>query len=148
MREPCENYRVSLEAYVDGELPDNQTHGLARHIVECERCAAYRADLVLLRDGLGKLTLARDVPNLADTVVHRVRRGIWMRFAVVASTAVLLKLLDVLGVFGGGAIPRLIVAAGVLSAFCLLRTNPLRIVRPEEILRFNKSIKGADYARG
>ena len=146
MIEPCEQYRSHLEAYVDEELPADQIHDLESHITECECCMAYRAELKNLRDGLNRLTFAQDGPNIAEAIVYSVKRRITVRFVLAASFVLVLKVLDVCGVFGSGIIPRLIVAAGVLSMFYVTGINPFRLVRPEELLESPETHKGAKHA--
>ena len=148
MIEPCEQYRSHLEAYVDEELPDDQIHDLESHIAECECCRPYRAELEWLRNGLSQLAFTQETPNLSEVVVCSLRRRFIARFVLASSFVVVLKVLDVFGVFGSGVAPRLIVAAGAMCVLCLLKINPLRIVRPEEILPWNQNSKGVEHANG
>ncbi len=144
---PCEEYQLLLEIWTDGELGDDQARELEQHVAECEGCAAYRAELVRLSDDLGRLTLRQDAPDMAGAIVRRVKRRAWARFVLVAFGILLLKLLDVFGVFGSGAVSSLVVAAGVVLAFGLLRVNPFRLVNPQDMLGLNESAKGVSHAR-
>lgn len=144
---PCQEYRSRIEAGVDGELPADAVRELSGHVSECDRCAAYEAQLVRLREGLGQLALARDGPDFAGPVVRGLRRGLWARFALLASVVVLVKLLDVVGVFGSGFVARAVVAGSVILAFCLLRIDPFRLVRPEEFPQSNGTVEGVDRVR-
>ena len=147
MMGPCEDYCSSLETYVDGELPNGQAQELVKHIAQCERCTAYHADLVRLRDSLRRLALDQDAPDLADGIVYRVRHRLWMRFGLAASCVVILKLLDVFGAFGSGVMPRLAVAVGALPVFWLLGIDPFRLVRPEQLLGLRENRPGVGRAR-
>jgi anti-sigma factor RsiW len=146
MTEPCEEYRLPLEALVDGELSGDEAGMLKQHIAGCEGCATYRAELIRLSDALGRLDLRQDVPDVTGAVVRGARHQVWARFGAVACGVLVLKLLDVLGVFGTSTVSGLIVAIGVAAAFCFLNINPFRLVRPEEILRPSEPVKGVSHA--
>jgi anti-sigma factor RsiW len=133
MMSACNEYELLIEAHADGELAADQTKALQEHLAECPGCSAYHSEMTRLNSMLGDLTLPDDAPDVSAAVVAGIRRRAWRRFALVAVGVLLVKLMDVLGVFGGGAMPRLIVMAIALLLFALLQVNPFRIVRPEEV---------------
>lgn len=73
--------------------------------------------------------------------------SILRRFALVAAGILLIKCLDVLGVFGEGTAGRLIVAVGAVLLFTLLEVNPFRIICPEELPALPASQEGAKHGK-
>jgi anti-sigma factor RsiW len=59
---PCEEFADRIVDYVDGELPGDEAHAVARHLAECERCQETAETLrrslglaqVLWQDNLAK----------------------------------------------------------------------------------------------
>ncbi|HKK28633.1 MAG TPA: zf-HC2 domain-containing protein [Gemmatimonadota bacterium] len=51
-RYSCQEIRRRLDAYVDGELAEAETHAVEKHLSACERCAEHLAFERALLDGL------------------------------------------------------------------------------------------------
>ena len=141
----CREYELLIEAFAVGELPADQLQALESHLAECHGCSAYHVELTRLDRLFDAVSLPQDAPDVSEAVVSTIRRRLLWRFALVATGILLIKCLDVLGVFGDGAAPRLIVTVGAVLLFALLEVNPFRIVRPEELPALPASQEGADH---
>ncbi len=58
----CEEVRRRLDAYVDGELSDEETRSVEEHLAACERCAEVLGFERALLDGLKKRIRETDLP--------------------------------------------------------------------------------------
>jgi len=142
----CHEYELLVEILADGELDDNQSELVRGHMACCSVCAAYHAELLALNRRIQRV--ARDAcgPDLSGTVVGVIRRRLRLRFAVVALGLLTLRLLDLLGCFGGGLTPRVVVMVGAMLAFMFLGFNPLRLVRSADSSNSHSTTEGEPNA--
>jgi anti-sigma factor RsiW len=143
----CREYEPLIEAFADAELPADQLEALESHLAECDGCSAYQSEMTRLDGLFDAVSLPQDAPDVREAVVSAIRRRFLRRFALVAAAIMLIKCLDVLDVFGDGAVGRLIVAAGAVLLFALLEVNPFRIVQPEELPAMPVSQEGANHGK-
>jgi anti-sigma factor RsiW len=141
----CREYEPLIEAFADGELPADQLEALESHLAGCDGCSSYRSELTRLVGLFDVVSLAQDAPDVREAVASGIRRRLVWRFVLVAAGVLLIKCLDVQGVFGDGGIARSIVAVGAVLLFALLEVNPFRIIRPEELPALPASQEGANY---
>lgn len=132
MTEPCEAYTARVDALVDEELAGDQVRQVQDHAAECPACAAYVAEATRLRNGLARLDLMRESASIADAVLAGIHRRILIRNTLLVLGLILLKVLDLCGLFGSGLLPRLVVTGAVLAAFFVLRLNPFRLIHTIE----------------
>lgn len=141
----CREYELLIEALADGELPSDQLRAVESHLAGCGGCSAYRSELTRLKGLFDAVSLPQDAPDVREAVVSGIRRRLLWRFALVAGGILLVKCLDVLGVFGEGAAGRLIVAIGAVLLITLLEVNPFRIICPEELPALPAPQEGANH---
>lgn len=71
----CSRNRKRLNAYIDGELPQQAHHSVAQHLVECESC---RAVLHGLR-GLEPYLQTLDTPSIPAELTSRILSEAYLR---------------------------------------------------------------------
>jgi anti-sigma factor RsiW len=141
--EPCREYRTRLDALLDGELPEDEARALREHAAGCEACSAYLSESARLTEGLSRIALVRETPNLADAVAARIRRRLFARNAGLMAGLVALKVYDLDGSFGAGLLPRMIVVAAVLAGFLIIRVNPFKLIHSGELRPAVVPVEGA-----
>ena len=105
----CEEARMLLDAYIDGELSREETRALMDHVEACEECAREFEAAVLLKDTLAYIDDDVEVPLQAQaawrsairTEAKKKNARKWMRMAYAAAALVLL----LGGVFAFGDMP-------------------------------------------
>ena len=142
----CPEYSLLIEALADDELTVVQMEAVREHMTVCPDCAAYHAELTSLHRRLRCLALERCDSDIAEGVVRAAQRRAKVRLATVIVGLSALKLLDVLGYFGSGLPPRLIVAAGAMFVFVLLGFNPLSLVHVTSPSDSSLSLEGEHHA--
>ena len=96
----CEGLRARLDAYIDGELPEEEARALVNHAKACDACRRELEAAELLRDALANLDENVSVPLEAQAAWRGVvraeakRRAIrkWTRLACAAAAALVLVL--------------------------------------------------------
>ena len=110
----CERLRTLLDAYIDGELSEEEARALVNHAKSCESCGRELEAAELLRDALAHMDEEVAVPLEAQAawrgaVRTEARRRIgrrWMRVACAAAAALVLVLGGSLMLRGApGALP-------------------------------------------
>lgn len=99
MPQECNRIRENLSAWLDGELPEEESREVAGHLAQCADCRREAVRLERL-DALLE-SLAAPVPaGLSDRILARVRRPRprWLSLALAASI--------VMGLFLGGMLAR------------------------------------------
>lgn len=129
MTESRDEFLERLDALIDGELPEDEARVVRERAAQNEAYAAYLAEASKLGDALQRLDLVRESPRIADAVLARIHRRAVVRNVLLAAGLVALKVLDVGGVFGSGVLPRVIIAAAVVTAFIIMRINPFRLIQ-------------------
>lgn len=59
----CDQIEVSLSGFIDGELPQQQSQMIARHLETCERCAALVAELRAVRERTARMDIDKPTGN-------------------------------------------------------------------------------------
>ena len=93
----CDQNAITLNSYLDGELPADQAGSVREHIGSCPKCAAQLADLVVVRRALrparGMFTPTAEFRRRIERQIQQPRRRQWtLRFVpatVLAAAAVL-----------------------------------------------------------
>lgn len=94
----CEEARVLLDAYIDGELSQEEMRALMDHVEACEECAQELEAAKLLRDTLAHMDDEVQVPLAAQAAWRSAVRAEakkknakkWMRMAYAAAAALVL----------------------------------------------------------
>lgn len=94
----CEGLRSRLDAYIDGELAEDEARALVEHARGCEACRRELECAELVRDALGEMDRDVKVPLEAQAAwrgairaeAQRTRRRRWMRAAYAAAAALVI----------------------------------------------------------
>ena len=125
----CESIRAMLDAYIDGELPEDEARALENHAQSCEACRQELEAAKLLREALAHMDEEIAVPLEAQAAwrsavrAEAKRRGgrKWLRVAYAAAAALVL----------------------VVGGSLMLRTTP-ETAQPETALLMSREAQTAD----
>lgn len=70
---PCDIFRPDLVAFLDGELPADQAHGVRQHLKSCDDCRRESEALGAAWDMLGRLDQPRLARSLTGSILARIR---------------------------------------------------------------------------
>src|SRR5262245_14312766 len=68
----CDEIRIELKAFVDGELASNQRAAVERHIQECSECRSDVAEISRISSQLQTLDTATPRPELRSRILAQV----------------------------------------------------------------------------
>jgi anti-sigma factor RsiW len=130
MTEPCPYNADAIQHRIDDELAPDAAAQFDAHAEQCPRCADALHRAAPLTGALSRLALQRDDFDLAARVRAKIARRTAWRYAALIGGPILLRVLDLLGAFGDGLMPRLIVLAAIVAGVGLLGFRPLTLIDP------------------
>jgi len=82
----CEQFEPLISAYVDGELPAEQSRQLEEHLAACERCTRELAEVRALKEQLAMMKFKEptdaELRRYWSSIYNRLERGLgWMLFS-------------------------------------------------------------------
>lgn len=152
MTAPCDQYRPALDLAADlaGGGPGPGAP-LEAHLAACAACRQYLEDMRRLSAALLQMgpdleagggrplqagaagqtsagLAAAGGPSIAPAVMARIRRWSALRAGLLLAGLAVLRIADLLGWFGAGAMPRVVVSAAAVLGLVIIRANPFTLV--------------------
>lgn len=143
----CEEIKLLIAGYVDGELPPPQRAAVGEHVSSCPLCGAVADDHAGVKKAVGGVSLPLPPQYLSDRLlaglngIDRARRKTWFFSRLASAAAVLMVAAVILAVFvlpGAPSVPDLLASSVELHKNYVEGKVGLKVVSPlpQELEKF------------